>query len=123
MASAAEHVTVHLIPASPHRVAKSTAVAHARRGSAKPRHGTPDVRALTCAWGEGLCPDPDASTQGWVARPDSDGTRFTNDGTGYGMFVASRTSMRSDWERRLRNTDRKPSGVVRSTGNARGEGE
>jgi hypothetical protein len=35
-----------------------------------------------------LCPDPDSSAQGWVARPDSDGTRFTKDGTGHGMFVS-----------------------------------
>jgi hypothetical protein len=26
--------------------------------------------------------------QGWTIRPSSDGTRFTNDGTGHGMFVS-----------------------------------
>jgi hypothetical protein len=26
--------------------------------------------------------------QGWTVLPDSDGTRFTNDATGHGMFVS-----------------------------------
>jgi hypothetical protein len=26
--------------------------------------------------------------QGWTALPNSDGTRFTNDGTGHGMLVS-----------------------------------
>ena len=26
--------------------------------------------------------------QGWTVQPSSDGTRFTNDGTGHGMFVS-----------------------------------
>jgi hypothetical protein len=26
--------------------------------------------------------------QGWTIDPNSDGTRFTNDGTGHGMFVS-----------------------------------
>lgn len=26
--------------------------------------------------------------QGWTILPSSDGTRFTNDGTGHGMFVS-----------------------------------
>jgi hypothetical protein len=28
------------------------------------------------------------ATQGWTILPSSDGTRFTNDGTGHGMFVS-----------------------------------
>jgi hypothetical protein len=27
-------------------------------------------------------------SQGWTIQPGSDGTRFTNDGTGHGMFVS-----------------------------------
>ena len=28
------------------------------------------------------------NVQGWTILPSSDGTRFTNDGTGHGMFVS-----------------------------------
>jgi hypothetical protein len=28
------------------------------------------------------------NVQGWTVSPSSDGTRFTNDGTGHGMFVS-----------------------------------
>jgi hypothetical protein len=35
-----------------------------------------------------LVPGQTYHIQGWTVLPNTDGTRFTNDGTGHGMFVS-----------------------------------